>query len=47
MTAEILRAEGYRLLGLCFTYPDPEDLAAELEAAAEAPEPVQIGRAHV
>jgi TorA maturation chaperone TorD len=41
MTAEILRAEGYRLLGLCFTYPDPEDLAAELEAAAEAPEPVR------
>lgn len=41
MNAEILRAEGYRLLGLCFAYPDPEDLAAELGAAAEAPEPVR------
>lgn len=37
MMPPLVRAEGYRLLGLCFAYPDPDELRAELAATADAP----------
>ncbi|MFZ5476706.1 MAG: TorD/DmsD family molecular chaperone [Myxococcota bacterium] len=40
MTPELVRAEGYRILGACFGYPDPERLLEELRGAEAAPAPV-------
>lgn len=38
MTPPLVRAEGYRLLGLCFGYPRPDEFCAELSGTACLPD---------
>lgn len=40
MNNPLVRAEGYRLLALTLTYPDPDELTVELLGAANAPDPL-------